>query len=111
MCKNGTGDFVAPKETYTINFSKLGPINRKRFYIPKEMYTWKPDEEDIRGLMRTLNVTEKMIAEGLDIPVQRIRAAITEPRQGTHMPNPHAQSTRTLIMFYLNSMNSESWRK
>ena len=76
--------------------------------IPAEMFTWKPDEEDIKGLMETFGVTKKMIADALDIPPQRVTAAITKPRKETYMPNPHVQSTRTLIMLYL---NSGLWRK
>lgn len=76
--------------------------------IPAEMFTWKPDEEDIKGLMEIFGVTKQKIAKALDIPIQRVTAAITKPRKGTYMPNPHAQSTRTLIMLYL---NSGLWRK
>jgi hypothetical protein len=76
--------------------------------IPAEMFTWKPDEDDIKGLMESLKVSKQEIAEALDIPLQRVTAAVTKPRKGTYMPNPHAQSTRTLIMLYL---NSGLWRK
>lgn len=80
----------------------------KEIEVPEEMFKWKPDEEDIRGLMKTFGVSKQTIADALDIPLQRVNAAITIPRKGTHMPNPHAQSTRTLIMLYL---NSGLWRK
>lgn len=76
--------------------------------IPAEMFTWKPDEDDIKGLMESLKVSKQEIAEALDIPIQRVTAAVTKPRKGTYMPNPHVQSTRTLIMLYL---NSGLWRK
>ena len=76
--------------------------------IPAEMFTWKPDEDDIKGLMETLGISSKEIAKALDIPLQRVTAAIAKPRKGTYMPNPHAQSTRTLIMLYL---NSAPWRE
>lgn len=75
----------------------------KALDIPAEMFTWKPDEEDIKGLMETFGVTKKMIADALNIPIQRVTAAVSKPRKNAHMPNPHAQSTRTLIMLYLNS--------
>ena len=80
----------------------------KTISIPAEMFTWKPDEEDICGLMKTFGVTKQTIADALDIPLQRVNAAMTKPRKGTYMPNPHAQSTRTLIMLYL---NSGLWRR
>lgn len=80
----------------------------KALDIPAEIFKWKPDEDDIKGLMETFGVTKKMIADALDIPEQRVTAAITKPRKGTYMPNPHAQSTRALIMLYL---NSGLWRK
>lgn len=86
----------------------MAKLRLKTLDIPAEMFTWKPDEEDIKGLFETLGVTKQMVADGLDIPLQRVTAAITKPRKGTSMPNPHAQSTRTLIMLYLNSGN---WRK
>ena len=38
--------------------------------IPAEMFTWKPDEDDIKGLMETLGVSRQTIAEALDIPLQ-----------------------------------------
>lgn len=82
--------------------------NLKTIDIPSEMFKWKPDEEDIKGLMETFGVTKKTIADALDIPLQRVTAAVTKPRKGTYMPNPHVQSTRTLIMLYL---NSGLWRK
>lgn len=71
--------------------------------IPAEMFTWKPDEDDIKGLMEMLGVSKQEIAGALDIPLQRVTASMTKSREGTFMPNPHAQSTRTLIMLYLNS--------
>lgn len=80
----------------------------KAIDISSEMFKWKPDEDDIKGLMETYGVTRHMIADALDIPLQRVTAAITRPRKGTYMPNPHIQSTRTLIMIYL---NSGLWRK
>ena len=86
----------------------MAKLRLKTLDIPAEMFTWKPDEEDINGLLETLCVTKQMVADGLDIPIQRVTAAITKPRKGTYMSNPHAQSTRTLIMLYLNSGN---WRK
>lgn len=80
----------------------------KTIDIPAEMFTWKPDEDDVQGLMESFGVSKQEIAEALDIPLQRVTAAVTKPRKGTCMPNPHAQSTRTLMMLYL---NSGLWRK
>ena len=86
----------------------MDELHLKALDIPAEMFTWKPDEEDIKGLMETFGVTKQEIADALDIPLQRVTAAVTKPRKGTYMPNPHVQSTRTLIMLYL---NSGLWRK
>ena len=86
----------------------MDELHLKAHDISAEMFKWKPDEDDIKGLMETFGVSRYTIADALDIPEQRITAAITRPRKGTNMPNPHAQSTRTLIMLYL---NSGLWRK
>ena len=86
----------------------MDELHLKALNIPAEMFKWKPDEDDIKGLMETFGVSRYTIADALDIPPQRVTAAITKPRKDTYMPNPHAQSTRTLIMLYL---NSGLWRK
>ena len=86
----------------------MDELHLKALDIPVEMFRWKPDEDDIKGLMEYFGISKYTIAEALDIPPQRVTAAITKPRKGTYMPNPHAQSTRTLIMLYL---NSGLWRK
>lgn len=68
-------------------------------------HKWTRDE--LRKRMDELGATVDDLAKGLDVPKQRIVAAIQEPKS-EYLSNPHAESTRTLVGMFLVSM---MWRR